>query len=394
MGAAILNSMAEAGFAVAITARSRDVLDSAAAEHTAKGQTVKAYTCDLAHPSTLPALLTAVAADLGPIEVAIYNATQLRFAPSPSADELTGAVHVNITSLHTVFNTLLPAWEAAGKGTMILTGGGLSMNGAWSLQLDAPLCAAAKAYYKNFAESQHATFSASGIHVCCLTICGAVGGTKAHNAPADVDFNQKVGNTYATVALAPRPLWVPEIKIWPNAPFTTEVYAGVCTTPNIATQGFKLNHTMLRVKDPKVSLDFYTRVIGLSVLRKLEFPAMKFTLYFLYQGDASTAIPANEEERTKFLFDQRGVLELTHNWGTEDQPDFTYHNGNTQPQGFGHICISVPDLAAAVAWFDSNGVAYAKRPEQGSMRNIAFIKDPDGYWIEIVDPSLCGSLGK
>jgi len=53
----------------------------------------------------------------------------------------------------------------------------------------------------------------------------------------------------------------------------------------------------------------------------------------------------------------------------------------------------VPDLAAAVKWFDANGVAFVKRPEDGKMKDIAFIKDPDGYWIEIVQPDLLGQLG-
>ena len=49
-----------------------------------------------------------------------------------------------------------------------------------------------------------------------------------------------------------------------------------------------------------------------------------------------------------------------------------------------HVGIAVPDLDAAIAWFDSHGVSYVKRPEQGKMRDVAFIKDPDGYWIEIL----------
>ena len=53
----------------------------------------------------------------------------------------------------------------------------------------------------------------------------------------------------------------------------------------------------------------------------------------------------------------------------------------------------MPDLAAAVQWFDDNQVTYVKRPEQGKMRDVAFIKDPDGYWIEIVQPNLLKKLG-
>lgn len=79
---------------------------------------------------------------------------------------------------------------------------------------------------------------------------------------------------------------------------------------------------------------------------------------------------------------------MAHNWGIGDRCSFKYHDGNLQPQGFGHICFSVPDLDAAVRWFDENQVVYVKRPEQGKMKDVAFIKDPDGYWIEIVQPEL------
>jgi lactoylglutathione lyase len=65
----------------------------------------------------------------------------------------------------------------------------------------------------------------------------------------------------------------------------------------------------------------------------------------------------------------------------------SFHNGNSAPKGYGHVCISVPDLPAAVSWFDSQGVNFVKRPEDGSMKDIAFITDPDGYWIEIVEPA-------
>lgn len=176
--------------------------------------------------------------------------------------------------------------------------------------------------------------------------------------------------------------------------FNTESHPGVSTAEPKETQGFVLNHSMLRVKDPEVSLDFYTRVLGMRVLRKLDFPEMKFSLYFLARVNENEEIPEDEGTRTAWTFSQTGILELTHNWGTENDPEFKYHDGNQQPQGFGHICFSVPDLAAAVRWFDENQVQYVKRPEQGKMKNVAFIKDPDGYWIEIVQPSLLHALGK
>ncbi|MFD0668225.1 lactoylglutathione lyase [Ramlibacter sp. MAHUQ-53] len=176
--------------------------------------------------------------------------------------------------------------------------------------------------------------------------------------------------------------------------FDTEQQPGVSAARPAASRGFTLNHSMLRVKDPAVSLAFYTGVMGMRLLRKLDFPEMKFSLYFLARVDDGEAIPEEVGERTVWTFRQRGLLELTHNWGTESDPGFKYHDGNAQPQGFGHICFSVPDLAAAVAWFDEQGVAYVKRPEQGKLRDVAFIKDPDGYWIEIVQPELLAGLGR
>jgi lactoylglutathione lyase len=176
--------------------------------------------------------------------------------------------------------------------------------------------------------------------------------------------------------------------------FDTETQPGVCATPNPATNGFVLNHCMLRVKDPQRALDFYTRVMGMRLLRKLDFPEMSFSLYFLHRPEVGVMPPADVGERTAWTFSQRAILELTHNWGTESQADFSYHDGNAQPQGFGHICFSVPDLDAAVKWFDDNQVAYVKRPEQGKMKDVAFIKDPDGYWIEIVEPGRLKQLGR
>jgi lactoylglutathione lyase len=176
--------------------------------------------------------------------------------------------------------------------------------------------------------------------------------------------------------------------------FSTEIHPGVCAQPPATSDGFVLNHCMLRVKDPAISLDFYTRLFGMRVLRKLDFPEMKFTLYFLQRAAAGDVAPEDIGERTAWTFAQHGLLELTHNWGTENDADFTYHNGNAQPQGFGHICFSVPDLDAAIRWFDENQVEYVKRPEQGEMKDVAFIKDPDGYWIEIVEPARLKNLGR
>jgi len=175
--------------------------------------------------------------------------------------------------------------------------------------------------------------------------------------------------------------------------FTTEIEPGVEPNPPPQSEGFVLNHCMLRVKDPAVSLDFYTRIFGMRLLRKLDFPEMKFSLYFLHRLHKGEYVPEDRAERTGWLFAQRGILELTHNWGSETQADFKYHDGNAQPQGFGHLCFSVPDLDGAIAWLDANQLSYVKRPEQGKMRDVAFVKDPDGYWIEIVEAARLKNLG-
>jgi lactoylglutathione lyase len=175
--------------------------------------------------------------------------------------------------------------------------------------------------------------------------------------------------------------------------FKTESYPGVSPEPPAATRSFVFNHSMFRIKDPAVSLAFYSNVLGMRVLRKLDFPEMKFSLYFLAHLPEDNNVPDDDGDRTAWTFAQRGILELTHNWGTESDPNCRYHNGNTQPQGFGHICISVPDLDAAVAWLDQNAVPYVKRPEQGKMRDVAFVRDPDGYWIEIIEPARLKRLG-
>ena len=175
--------------------------------------------------------------------------------------------------------------------------------------------------------------------------------------------------------------------------FVTENYPGVAISAPDQTNGFVFNHSMLRIKDPELSLDFYTRIMGMVVLRRLDFPEMKFSLYFLAVNDKKNPVPADKSDRTEWTFSQKSILELTHNWGTEAQDDFKYHDGNAQPQGFGHICFSVPDLDTAVSWFDQINVTFVKRPDQGKMKDVAFIKDPDGYWIEIVEPARLRQLG-
>ncbi|KAL8130613.1 hypothetical protein V2J09_019768 [Rumex salicifolius] len=165
---------------------------------------------------------------------------------------------------------------------------------------------------------------------------------------------------------------------------------GLQATPDEATKGYIMQQTMFRIKDPKISLDFYSRVLGMSLLKRLDFPEMKFSLYFLGYEDQSTA-PYNSVDRTVWTFGRKATIELTHNWGTETDPEFKgYHNGNSDPRGFGHIGITVDDTYKACERFESLGVEFVKKPDDGKMKGIAFIKDPDGYWIEIFDLKTIG----
>ena len=148
------------------------------------------------------------------------------------------------------------------------------------------------------------------------------------------------------------------------------------------THGPVLNHSMIRVKDPERSVAFYRDLLGMTLLDRYDFPASSFSLYFL--GYPNGPVPDERGERVKWVFEQPALLELTHNWGSEDDSAVTYHNGNTDPRGFGHLGLSVPDVPALCGRLEEAGVDFVKRPQDGSMKGIAFVKDPDGYWIEIL----------
>ena len=157
-----------------------------------------------------------------------------------------------------------------------------------------------------------------------------------------------------------------------------------------STDGFVLNQTMLRIKDPSRSIPFYEDVLGMTLIDRFDFPEMAFSLYFL--GYSVGEIPSDPKVRAKWLFEQPALLELTHNHGSENDPGISYHNGNEDPRGFGHIGISVPDVQAACNRFEEHGVEFVKRPDDGQMKGLAFIKDPDGYWIEILSSQGLATL--
>ncbi|KOS13080.1 glyoxalase i [Malassezia pachydermatis] len=138
------------------------------------------------------------------------------------------------------------------------------------------------------------------------------------------------------------------------------------------TASYRFNHTMYRIKDPKASLEFYQDVLGMELIDKMQME--EFTLYFLgYQHQHGVS-------RSK----REGLLELTHNHGSENDPNVSYHTGNSEPRGYGHICVSVANIEEACARFEKLGVKFQKRLTDGKMKNIAFILDPDGYWVEII----------
>jgi lactoylglutathione lyase len=123
----------------------------------------------------------------------------------------------------------------------------------------------------------------------------------------------------------------------------------------------RLLHTMLRVGDLERSIDFYTKVLGMQLLRRKDYPEGKFTLAFVGYGD--------ETDNT--------VIELTYNWDTDH-----YDIG----EGFGHIAIEVNDVYEAVEELRSRGgkVIREAGPMNAGTTIIAFIEDPDGYAIELL----------
>ncbi|KAM3720036.1 Lactoylglutathione lyase [Dirofilaria immitis] len=148
---------------------------------------------------------------------------------------------------------------------------------------------------------------------------------------------------------------------------------------------------MLRIKDPRKTLPFYCNILGMRLLKQMDFPEGKFSLYFLGYKPVSE-IPSDPIEQKRYALSTLATIELTHNWGTENDPNFSYHNGNKEPRGFGHIGIVVKDVYAACKRFEELGVQFVKKPDDGRMKGLAFIQDPDGYWIEIFNPHTQSTL--
>ena len=124
----------------------------------------------------------------------------------------------------------------------------------------------------------------------------------------------------------------------------------------------RMLHTMLRVSDMEKSKAFYVDVLGMTLIREHKFPEGEFTLAFVGYGD--------EADNT--------VLELTHNWGESD-----YDLGNA----YGHIAIGVDDVYSACEKIRESGGKIVREagPMKGGSTVIAFVEDPDGYKIEILE---------
>lgn len=141
------------------------------------------------------------------------------------------------------------------------------------------------------------------------------------------------------------------------------------SAPPPETAGFRLQQTMLRIKDPEVSLLFYTGVLGFTLLNKLSFPEKDFDLFFLGFLTDISSIPDDPSDRAAWTFAQPNTLELTFNYGTEAQAGRVYSNGNEEgSKGFGHIGVSVPSVRAACDRFEALGVPFIKKPGAGTMK--------------------------
>lgn len=133
--------------------------------------------------------------------------------------------------------------------------------------------------------------------------------------------------------------------------------------PDGGPTGHRLLHTMIRVRDLDASIAFYCNHLGMQVLRQHDYPGGRFTLAFLGYGDEAT----------------NTVLELTHNWDQESDYDLG--------TGFGHIAVGVKDIYGVCDRLTEAGINVPRPP--GPMKHgstvLAFVEDPDGYKIELIE---------
>lgn len=149
---------------------------------------------------------------------------------------------------------------------------------------------------------------------------------------------------------------------------------------------YRLNYTMIRVKDPQASLKFYKQVLGMIEMDTLTDENAGFDLFFL---GYSTPVSGQRLQGLDKIADREGLLGLRWEHGTEREEGQVYHNGNVEPQGFGHTCIAVDDIEQACVRFEQLGVQWKKRLTDGKMSNIAFILgtiyEPFTYFHDVLD---------
>lgn len=156
-------------------------------------------------------------------------------------------------------------------------------------------------------------------------------------------------------------------------------------TPDEISNEFNFSQTMMRIKDPSKTIPFY-EALGMKVVRSKDYG--DFSNYFLASNvvddtDFSQLSDAEAKEKMSMMFGP--VLELTHNHGTEKDPEFKHYNGNEEGRnGFGHIGFLVDDVYEACDGIRQLGYGFKKEPDGGSMKGLAFAYDPDGYAIEII----------
>ncbi|XP_072049668.1 lactoylglutathione lyase-like [Amphiura filiformis] len=157
----------------------------------------------------------------------------------------------------------------------------------------------------------------------------------------------------------------------------------LCAEPDPSTRDYISHHTMLLIKDPKKTLDFYTRILGMRLLFGVDLPAISTSTFFMGFAKAED-IPKDKAKTIEWASKKPGCIEFRYEYGTDTDESFKgYHNGESDPRGFGHIAVCVPNIDDACKRLEELGVEFAENPKQGKMSGPAYIKDPDGYWIEI-----------
>mmetsp|Transcript_10694 Transcript_10694/g.25331 ORF Transcript_10694/g.25331 Transcript_10694/m.25331 type:complete len:254 (-) Transcript_10694:3278-4039(-) len=175
------------------------------------------------------------------------------------------------------------------------------------------------------------------------------------------------------------------------------------TTPDVSkfmagerpegTKDYVMQQTMIRVKDPIKSLEFYCDVLGFKLIMYREFPQWGFNVYFIAPVDAVN-IPEDKDAQWEYCMKTPGCIELTYNYGSEKEEGLVYNTGNADTTGvsngesvkggFGHLGITVPDVYEACERFKKLGCEFKKTPNAGGMKGLAFVKDPDGYLVEVL----------